>query len=429
MGDTGLYKGWSVVPRDSLALPTGVDPAQRWRDNVQAYEAFLRSNQLPRSVRPVVRESWRRSAELRVDPDSRRAPIALVDHELDEARQTHQLAPVMPAIHQLLIEDAADAGVMVAVGDAAGRILWVDGDPNLVRRAEAINVTSGAVWTECAAGTNAVGTCLVINDLVQVFGSEHFTRSVHPWSCTAAPIRDPRSLQTTGFLTLVGRDDVASPQSALLIRSVTAAIEAELRWSQPVATRRPDTACFRVLGRDRGELELNGQTSEISLRHSELLFLLSVHPDGLSADELALKMYESDPAEVTVRAEMSRLRKAVPTLLAPSRPYRLQIPLRTDAAEVTDCLRRGAHRRAVELYRGPVLPRSDAPDVADHRNHLHGWLRQTLMRHASAEVILGFARSPSGREDLELLQACMNRLPYGSPRRAEVSAAIHNIDS
>ncbi|WP_129667146.1 transcriptional regulator [Phytoactinopolyspora endophytica] len=384
---------------------------------------------MPSKVRPVVLESWRRSAELHVNPDTPGPPVVLVDDDLEAARETHPLRHVMPAVHELLVRDAAEAGVMVAVTDADARVLWVEGDPNLIRGAEGINILSGSAWSEADAGTNAVGTALVVNDVVQIFGSEHYAKVVHPWSCTAAPIRDPHTCQSVGVLTIVGKDDVVSPQSALLIRSAVAAVEGELRLYRPEPLGAADTAYLRVLGRERGELTVAGRTTELSLRHTELLVLLALNPNGLTAGQLAGLMYEHDTAEVTVRAELSRLRKSWPALLAPSRPYRLNVELRTDAADVSECLQRGAHRRAVDLYQAPLLPRSDAPGVVSYRSHLHSWLRTSLLRHAGADVLLRFARSAAGHDDAELWQACLVRLPYGSLRRAEVASALNVIDS
>ena len=43
----------------------------------------------------------------------------------------------------------------------------------------------GADWSERGAGTNAPGTALALDAELQIHGSEHFSRMVQPWSCTA----------------------------------------------------------------------------------------------------------------------------------------------------------------------------------------------------------------------------------------------------
>jgi transcriptional regulator of acetoin/glycerol metabolism len=99
-------------------------------------------------IRPLVRESWRRSLASGVDPDRALVPAAFDAAELRGYRDSHPLSTVMPVVRRLLTEAAVDANHMVAVGDAQGRLLWVEGDPALVARAEAINFIEGSWWSE-----------------------------------------------------------------------------------------------------------------------------------------------------------------------------------------------------------------------------------------------------------------------------------------
>ncbi|GAA3213601.1 hypothetical protein GCM10020256_13840 [Streptomyces thermocoprophilus] len=64
-------------------------------------------------------------------------------------------------------------------------------------------------------------------------------------------------------------------------------------------------------------------THELSPRHAELLYLLAVHRVGLSAAELAEGMFGDPARTVTVRAEMSRVRRYLGEFLD-HRPYRFR---------------------------------------------------------------------------------------------------------
>jgi GAF domain len=72
-------------------------------------------------------------------------------------------------------------------------------------------------------------------------------------------------------------------------------------------------------------LEMAGQFGswrhDISLRHAEILLILVRHPDGRSAPELAADLYGDPTRVVTVRAEMSRMRKQFAGIVV-GRPYR-----------------------------------------------------------------------------------------------------------
>lgn len=415
--------------RISLALPLGVDPQSRERSLAHAHASYLQHHDVRGAVRPLVLDSWRRCSSFRMDPDAVDVPVPLVDDDLAEAREAHPLQRAMPLIRKLLVDDVDDAGVIVLVGDRDGHVLWLDGDHAVRRRTERLNVTPGARWRESDAGTNAIGTAITLGQTVQVFAGEHYNRKLHSLSCTAAPIHGPAG-DVIGFFDISGGGPaMATPQAAFLVRSAVAAVEAELRLlERRRGHRRTAVARLSVLGRDRGVLELDGHAVELSLRHTELLLLLAAHPEGVSAGELAWSLYEHDAAEVTVRAEMSRLRKALPTLVSPSRPYRITGELRTDSAAVADALARGRLDQAVESYRGALLPRSQAPGVVHLRDHLRGWLRRSLLDRAAGDTLLRYAHSPEGRNDVEIWRTALDRLTPASPHRAEARSVLAQLD-
>ena len=110
------------------------------------------------------------------------------------------------------------------------------------------------------------------------------------------------------------------------------------------------------------------------------MLLLSEAEEGLSGAELAVAMSDDDHAEVTVRAELSRVRQQLGPIRLGSRPYRLS-GVRTDVAGLRDDLAAGRLRQAVARYRGPVLPTSGAPGVVES-------LKVTLRKHPVGGVLV-----------------------------------------
>jgi hypothetical protein len=272
---------------------------------------------------------------------------------------------------------------------------------------------------------------LAVDHAVQIFTGEHFSRTVHPWSCSAAPVHDPQTGAILGVLDLTGGDDVAAPQSLVVVRAAVAAIEAELRLQLLARPRgrgpRPqmiELARLAVLGRSDAELRWGDRVVTLSLRHAELLLLLALHPEGRSAEQLAVDLHHSDPPLVTIRAEMSRLRRLLGEQAMTSRPYRLTRPLRTDVEELRTLLVRGAHRKALEHYRGPVLPRSCAPAIEELRAEVAAEVREAILRHGAPEVLASYAESPSGTDDVRALRAAVAALSPGSPRRTMLRARL-----
>ncbi|MGZ4506562.1 MAG: GAF domain-containing protein [Blastococcus sp.] len=423
-----------------LAFAGGLPSPALTRRLRAAHERLVTSSALPADggVRSVVWDSWRRSLGNGVDPDGSMPPVDLLDDDLLAYRAAHPLAPVMPVIRRLLVEDAEADKMIVAVTDAGGRMLWVEGDPRLRSRAAGMNFVEGARWAEDVAGTNAPGTALAVDHAVQIYGSEHYRRPVQPWSCSAAPVHDPITGTLLGAIDVTGGDHVASPHVLTLVRATVAAVESELRWQHReqlhrAPGRRPATSAPRiaprldVLGRERARLTLPMGPVELSLRHSELLLLLaeaSVAGEGRSAVQLAAECHPGDAAPVTVRAELSRLRHLVGAGLIGSRPYRLLGPLDTDLDRVRRLLARGSVGAALECYPGVVLPGSRAPGVALARERVSALLRQAVLRSRRPELLLRYAQLPETRDDAVVWQACLDWLPASSPRRAAAAAQL-----
>ncbi|WP_255768146.1 helix-turn-helix domain-containing protein [Pseudarthrobacter sulfonivorans] len=423
-------------------------------------------------LRNLIRESWQRSARLQANPDNPEAPLALDTDELEDYRRQHPLASIMPVIHKLLVLPSHDSGLLVAVGDEVGRLLWVEGDPALQRRAEGMMFVPGADWSEATVGTSAPGTALALGRGIQISGAEHYQRSVHEWSCTAVPFHDPDSGALLGVVDITGKASAVAPHTLSLVEATVAAAQAQLRVerlqlaanlaSRPARRRNSTTASgsrppgagsaraggagtggvkegslyrnsLQLLGRDQALLSIEGKTVALSARHSEILALLSTHPDGLSAEELCVLLYPGDGSAMTLRAEMVRLRKILqqlnPAAVPGSRPYKLSMDLVPDSGQVLNCLQRGAHRIALEIYRGAVLPRSEAPGIIDLRARVSSLMREAVLTDGSAETLLKYAALPEARDDVDVRTAALKLLPPRSPKRAAVVADLERLEA
>ena len=394
----------------------------------RAHEQFVSRGRIASpQVRAIVAESWRRSLARGVDPAAAAAPVVLTDDELSHARESVRFAATLPMIRSLLTDAAVEAGHLVALGDADGRLLWVDGDRQLLTQAERMGFNEGALWSEAAAGTNAPGTALAIDQAVQIHTHEHFVGAVQHWSCTAVPIHDPATGDVIGVIDVTGGEHVASAIALAMVRSTVVAVEQSmLALPQP---RTAETARLEVLGRDRAMLHALGTSRQLSRRHSELLLLLAVNPGGLSGDHLALLLREEDVSPVTVRAEMTRLRRIVGAGMVQSRPYRLTSELRTDVGEVLAAVDQGDISGALRAYRGPVLPSSQSPAVAELRGEVRARLRRAALAGSDPNVLLSFATHEDGRDDLDVLRAALRALPTDSPKRLGVLARIDRVNA
>ncbi|MEU6882297.1 GAF domain-containing protein [Streptomyces sp. NPDC046712] len=93
-------------------------------------------------------------------------------------------------------------------------------------------------------------------------------------------------------------------------------------------------------------------TQELSPRHAELLYVLALHRDGRTAAELAEDVFGDRTRTVTVRAEMSRVRRNLASVLA-HRPYRFSEEVEVEVV--------------TPAHPADLLPHSTAPAVRSAR--------------------------------------------------------------
>lgn len=413
-----------------VAVRPGDDIDQLARRLSTAHSSFVEDRSSSGNVRSVVLDSWLRSRTKGVDPNGGSELPALSGGELDRYRDAHPMAIIRPVIRKLLVEDAAETGLLVAISDADGRLLWVEGDTAAKDRALSMNFAEGTDWSEESKGTNAPGTALAVDHCVQIFAAEHFTRTVHDWSCSAAPVHHPTSGHILGAIDITGGPRVAVPEVLSLIRATVAAAESELRvhlMNSPQSLG--DTAPrLEVLGSGRAGLVRGSGRLALSQRHAEILLLLLDHPEGLSSDHLAVLLDEQELDSVTIRAEMSRLRKAFGSSGLASRPYRLVGELTSDVGDIRRALDRGDVESALRIYSGPVLPGSSAPGIAEIREELRSRVQAALLRVGDPILLAKWTSSIHGRADIIAWEAYRSTLSRDSALFGQVSARIEILD-
>lgn len=174
-----------------------------------------------------------------------------------------------------------------------------------------------------------------------------------------------------------------------------------------------------VLGRDTSTLEVDGRTIKLGPRHSEIMMLLALAKEGLTASGLAEGLSRTALNPTTLRVDMSRLRALVGEELLASRPYLLRRAVRMDVDVVEGLLAEGRIQEALALYPGPVLPHSQAPGIVRLREALHERLRTAVLGGYDARSLRSWLDAPWGADDAQAWEVLSGLIPAGSPRHAE----------
>jgi hypothetical protein len=125
-----------------------------------------------------------------------------------------------------------------------------------------------------------------------------------------------------------------------------------------------------------------------------------------------------------VRVEVARLRRVLGGLIG-SRPYRLTAPISADFLDVARALREKNLDAALEAYAGPLLPRSEAPNVLTERHWIDARLRTAVLESGSAKLLDDWLER-CGPDDLDAWERLVPLLPSGV-RRAEAMDEVRRL--
>ncbi|RKW70040.1 sigma-54-dependent transcriptional regulator family protein [Galactobacter caseinivorans] len=352
--------------------------------------------------------------------------------QLAAARAASPLAALVPLVRALLGQAAREAELLVVVADSSGRVLWLEGEDDALATAEAWGLLAGTEWALVNGALTGLGRALATRTPQRVDSPD---ASPHPWA--AAPVRDPRSGTMPGALAVTGSPAALDAFVLAALRGTASTVEAHLATtSGGVASGSPvgsssAHALLRLTGPDAPALDTPHGTSPLNRRHAELLATLAEAPGGLAGTELMARVYPQPITTVTLRAEMSRLRKALEAAGAfeagvglSSRPYRLT-GVEDDGARVAAHLHRGALQPALNEYGGELLPGSEAPAVVARREELSAALRGAVLGAGNPDLLQAYLRLPEADGDAQAWEIAAQVLPDGSPRQA---AALAHLD-
>jgi hypothetical protein len=328
------------------AIAPGTDLSQHARGLVRVHDAVIGGGRPPVRPRGVVALSWSRVPGFGLDASRTNAREPLPLDEVERRRRQSPLSLVVDKLRQVLGSVADASTFLMVVTDADGVILWRDGSARIRLRADSLGFIQNARWTEATVGTNAIGTALAEAAPVQLFSAEHFEQAQHPWYCTAAPIHHPANgvlAAVHGPLLLVDDHGWVAQQSGITVRDRIDVPRTDRSIAVPglgPCTPEQVGEGWLIRPHDAGddiaaELDLTGPPvlrlrsdaeswrTPLTRRNADVLVLLQrAGRSGMTAGRLSTALFGDEEHCVTVRAEVSRLRRVIGGLVATD-PYRL----------------------------------------------------------------------------------------------------------
>jgi PAS domain S-box-containing protein len=195
-----------------------------WKD-------FVTNGIINDDVEEFVKRSWLRCKEKKVNYNLGEGKL-IAKEELEKERENNkELISIALPIMQNLNDLVMGTGFALVLTDRNGLILEVIGEESILNETKKLNFVPGAIWSEEYVGTNAIGTSLWENKPIQIIGAQHYCKSHHNWTCSAAPIHNP-SGDIIGCIDMSGHSEKAHTHTLGIVVAASYSIDNQLLLSQ-----------------------------------------------------------------------------------------------------------------------------------------------------------------------------------------------------
>ncbi len=193
----------------------------------EIWAKFVYEDELDPSLRGEIADGWRRCKDAHVNPIGGRgrrvSPEVFQSIREANSRLIDAAMPIMESVFDIVRR----TGFLMVLTDSAGYVLETLGDESIMEKTEDLRFVPGALWDNQSVGTNAISVALDSNTAIQMAGAEHYCRTHHGWTCSAAPIHGPDG-EVIGCLNMSGDAEKVHDHTLAVVVSAAIGIEGKL---------------------------------------------------------------------------------------------------------------------------------------------------------------------------------------------------------
>ena len=255
----------------------------------------MESNKDDKIVSEIIKESWERCRAFGVDREHGKGK-RVSEPEMDEIfKKNEGLMSVAIPLMKRMYQVVKGSGFSVMLTDGNGYVLETIGDEEIMKKAEELNFLKGAIWTEEAVGTNAIGTAIHIDQPLQTIGTQHYCKTQHSWTCSAAPIHDEKG-NVIGCIDMSGESGKAHIHTLGMVITAAYSIESQM---EIIRSNTLINATFSSINDGMIILDENMKISRLNEQACEIL--------GYSAQELTKKDMNLITKDRELKSEISAI--------------------------------------------------------------------------------------------------------------------------
>jgi len=177
----------------------------------------------------IVAQSWSRCLnDYQLHPAKPRDPVFIARTELEE-RRARRADVIACARYEMttLYQQLADVESAVVLTDTDGVIVHMVSSPEFAAEVGPLGLRVGGMWSETAAGTNGMGTCIAAAGPVSIRRDDHFYSQFTQLTCSAVPVYDP-SGEIAAVLDVTSRSSLMQQHLLVLLGMTARMIENRL---------------------------------------------------------------------------------------------------------------------------------------------------------------------------------------------------------
>ena len=255
----------------------------------------MESNKDDKIVSEIIKESWERCRAFGVDREHGKGK-RVSEPEMDEIfKKNEGLMSVAIPLMKRMYQVVKGSGFSVMLTDGNGYVLETIGDEEIMKKAEELNFLKGAIWTEEAVGTNAIGTAIHIDQPLQTIGTQHYCKTQHSWTCSAAPIHDEKG-NVIGCIDMSGESGKAHIHTLGMVITAAYSIESQM---EIIRSNTLINATFSSINDGMIILDENMKISRLNEQACEIL--------GYSSQELTKKDMNLITKDRELKSEISAI--------------------------------------------------------------------------------------------------------------------------
>ena len=255
----------------------------------------MESNKDDKIVSEIIKESWERCRAFGVDREHGKGK-RVSEPEMDEIfKKNEGLMSVAIPLMKRMYQVVKGSGFSVMLTDGNGYVLETIGDEEIMKKAEELNFLKGAIWTEEAVGTNAIGTAIHIDQPLQTVGTQHYCKTQHSWTCSAATIHDEKG-NVIGCIDMSGESGKAHIHTLGMVITAAYSIESQM---EIIRSNTLINATFSSINDGMIILDENMKISRLNEQACEIL--------GYSSQELTKKDMNLITKDRELKSEISAI--------------------------------------------------------------------------------------------------------------------------